>query len=89
MEIKQRMGKYRNNQQTKVGSKEINKLTKFQRTEKTRQIQITKIKNERGDTNFSLTEITKYYKSILCTNVPTYYIIQMKWTNSKKMLLKN
>ena len=53
--------------------RKINKIDKIlAMTEKNKMTQITKIKNERGDTTLSRTEITKYYKRVLCTNVCQY-----------------
>ena len=74
MEIKQRMENTEINQRNKkLVLKEINKTDKIlAMTEKNKMTQITKVKNERGDTTLSLTEIMKYYKRILCTNVCQY-----------------
>lgn len=62
-----------NQRNKKLVLKEINKTDKIlAMTEKNKMTQITKVKNERGDTTLSLTEIMKYYKRILCTNVCQY-----------------
>ena len=73
-------------QRTEKQQKKINKtkswffdqITKIDKSwldwirNKEKMTQITKIKNERGDTTLSRTEITKYYKRVLCTNVCQY-----------------